>query len=802
MPARLSLRAAALLLCLSAAVVATPVAAHAVTAATISGRVTSASSGMPVGNICVSAEDAGTQRPVASVRSASDGSYTLAATYVDRYYGHALTFFLGRSVGVGDGQALTGIDEALDSAGSLSGTLTDDRGLPVDGLCVSLTVPDYEYSPTQRIIRSDAAGHYRATNLPAGSFHVQARACGSLDYVPTYYPQGFLRSSAAPVTVSAGADTPGVDIAASRAGTVTGSARRPDGSTVPGLCVVVHAGNTAVSEGDRGATTDAQGSYTVVGAVPGSRLVEFHDCASSASPSVWYPDKLNPGDATRVEVPAGGVVAGIDGVIDSGATMSGVVTDTAGAPVDSACVRVFHGTEQVNVTGAMSDADGQWIVRGLPAHPDYYVEFSGCGVGGERYARSYNGGAVRPADAVRIDVPNHSVVTGVNGVLQRGGSLSGTVVRADNANPIKDVWVVVFDPTGFQVAAVPTDAFGTYTARQLNPGDYTVRFGTAGMRGELWYDGGSSAASATPVTIASGVDRPGVNARITYPSVPGAPPAPAATPYDGRLDVWVMVPSDHGASPLTDMQILADGVVVATTSPADHSVNVSGLTNGHNYVITTRARNAQGAGPESPATRATPSAQTSLAISVPGAVTYPGTITVSARLRRSLTGSAVGGVPVKLYSHPHGVFNREDYIGSAVTAPDGLVRFTRRPTTSTDYLFRYDGNAAFRGSMSATRTAFLTAPISVTTSATTYRLGQTISFGTSVSPNRAGAIAYLQIYSSGGWRSIASRTLTSTSRATFTARPTSRGTYSYRIYTPYTTRFQKAFSRTVVIRIA
>ncbi|HEV2892065.1 MAG TPA: fibronectin type III domain-containing protein [Frankiaceae bacterium] len=85
-------------------------------------------------------------------------------------------------------------------------------------------------------------------------------------------------------------------------------------------------------------------------------------------------------------------------------------------------------------------------------------------------------------------------------------------------------------------------------------------------------------------------------------AVPGAPPAVAAAPRDGALDVTWEAPAPNGGSPVasytvTAVPVVAEPVpVVATAGADDRAAALTGLTEGVRYLVTVAAANAAGTG--------------------------------------------------------------------------------------------------------------------------------------------------------------------------------------------------------------
>ena len=87
-------------------------------------------------------------------------------------------------------------------------------------------------------------------------------------------------------------------------------------------------------------------------------------------------------------------------------------------------------------------------------------------------------------------------------------------------------------------------------------------------------------------------------------TVPGAPEAPTAYTYNGRIYVEAREPQDTGGSPITRYEFQTtsgEGGMVDAYFPR---VYINGLVNGRTYQVTVRARNAVGLGPPSPVSNA------------------------------------------------------------------------------------------------------------------------------------------------------------------------------------------------------
>ena len=142
------------------------------------------------------------------------------------------------------GQALTGVEIALQRAGVIAGQILDEDGRPLAGARVDALVSRMIDGRTALVsiasAQTDDRGEFRLAGLPAGQFYVSAfdpafahvgDETGALRYTPTYYPGVASAEQATRVTVTPGTDAPGTvfKLHMVHPAQVTGRIRTPDG---------------------------------------------------------------------------------------------------------------------------------------------------------------------------------------------------------------------------------------------------------------------------------------------------------------------------------------------------------------------------------------------------------------------------------------------------------------------------------------------------------------------------------------------------------------------------------------------
>ncbi|MBA2529873.1 MAG: S8 family serine peptidase, partial [Euzebyales bacterium] len=165
-------------------------------------------------------------------------------------------------------------------------------------------------------------------------------------------------------------------------------------------------------------------------------------------------------------------------------------------------------------------------------------------------------------------------------------------------------------------------------------------------------------------------------------------------------------------------------------------------------------------------------------------VTSGTAVTLSGRLLTSTTSSALGGQSVDVLVRRRGTTSWSR-IARATTTSTGRVSVRHTPAWNADYALRFRGRGTYLGALSAASPLDVATRVTTTLSTTSVVTGRTATLSGAVAPAHAGHSVSLQRRGSDGvWRRISRTRLSSTSGYRFTVKPTSRGTYTYRVVKP------------------
>lgn len=254
--------------------------------------------------------------------SRDDGSYELTSLpqgdyavrieavkppYAGEFYNSKYSCGTADRVMVYEGKTTPNINFTLDEGGSVTGRVFDEEtGKPLALPNVLAYLPNGDCTTPLNGVGED--GRYTIVLRPGKYLIGTGQECGSLqgcEYVAEWYDNAYDLRDAKLITVTLHQEVSGIDLYLARAGSISGYVYDRDGKPIGGARVY------ASSEGypGNGANTEAEGSYTIKGLLPGEYIVQ---ATVSGYVPQYYAGVAGPGSATKVVVKAKDNSPGID----------------------------------------------------------------------------------------------------------------------------------------------------------------------------------------------------------------------------------------------------------------------------------------------------------------------------------------------------------------------------------------------------------------------------------------------------------------------------------------------------------
>ncbi|HMH58291.1 MAG TPA: carboxypeptidase regulatory-like domain-containing protein [Galbitalea sp.] len=303
-------------------------------------------------------------------------------------------------------------------------------------------------------------------------------------------------------------------------GSISGTVYGADAPTTPlwGIAVVLNLpGGSYVQN----ATTGDDGSYSFTGLPAAGYVLHFLPVFGQAYQGQWWNNQASQGTATVLTL-GEGQAATADVTLVSApqtATISGTVRDSNGVGVPSAQVSATPVDENQLGYGltpgfATTDSSGSFTMTGLQADT-YTVQFSPPF--NSNYTATWWNGKSDATEADTLTVTSGEAITGIDGSLGTGATISGFVDAADNPGVGLDGGqVLAVNAAGNDVGFGSVFGGGNYTMSGIPSGRYTLEFypPVNTNYSPTWWQGESSLASADFFSVTAGSALTGYNADL------------------------------------------------------------------------------------------------------------------------------------------------------------------------------------------------------------------------------------------------------------------------------------------------
>lgn len=296
----------------------------------------------------------------------------------------------------------------------------------------------------------------------------------------------FADPATAKFQVAAGVDADGLRVSVMPGGVITG--RVYDETTERGIGKA----RMYVSPAEGGiitdAETDANGEFRFEGLETGAWRVSVDDAPGYPESSGW--------NRPSIKIALGEEYNGVDFALSRGFTISGIVVDKDGKPVQSAYV---NGYAQSNFGGGSQTRDseqttttGQFTLAGFESGQTVQVS-------------AYKSG-LASKERENIEIGERSV-DGIRLVMVPGASISGTVVDANGRSVSNgEITYTKIAGDGGRHSFMDNFSNGTFELGQLSAGTYEIRPGGYNQR---------SNDDAVKITVAEGEEKTGVRLVMT-----------------------------------------------------------------------------------------------------------------------------------------------------------------------------------------------------------------------------------------------------------------------------------------------
>ena len=447
-------------------------------------RVTASSRSLPAPRVTLSSADGGF-----AFEKLPPGTYAVTATatgYARAQYGERQAVSAA-SITLQPGQAVSGIDIALEPAGLIVGQILDEDDRPFAGArveaLVSRMVDGHATFTAIASAETDDRGEFRMPGVPAGPVYVSAfdpafahvgDEGGPLAYTRTYYPGVVVPGQAKPVTAAPG-DAPRVafKLRISRLPRVGGRLTISDGRQLASAAVVMRSTADGAPTTASDVTILPDGTFTFRNVPPGDYQIRARgDVNSGDSLFATYRVRVDDRD-----------LGGIEMMLVPGARIEGRVVVQAHAPEKRAAalsgVRArapfLDGSTFADAVAGEVQPDGTYAIGGVMAG-SHAITLEGLAAPWVLERVTWRG---REVTDTGLATESRQVYSDVVITVTDVASEIAGVVRDSRGTPVEGA-TIVFVPAApqpwtrvsRQLRVLRSGAAGRYSVRGLPPGDY------------------------------------------------------------------------------------------------------------------------------------------------------------------------------------------------------------------------------------------------------------------------------------------------------------------------------------------
>ena len=401
-----------------------------------------------------------------------------------------------------------GLNEQLSQAGSISGSVADGAGNPLDFACVTATKTGTGSKTQDQTFGFD--GYYQFAGLMPGTYTVTASDCGYRGLQSQTYGRQLV--------VRAGHSTNGINFKLRKlqdVGAIAGKVSiRSTGAPAKGVCLIATAHDGKFFGF---AVTNRLGDFKITDLSPARYRVTIQTVDGCEQRTENLAGQTL---GHRVRVLANRTTSGVNAALGQGGSLSGTVTGPGAVPVPGACVEAFpvpRGPAQETLT----DRNGKFKLKGLT--PDQYkvrVNSPFCSVDPSGLSQKWYNNAQTRAAATPVAVARGQVVANINATVGEDGTISGSVT-GPASTPLTGVCVAAVPESPARATLYTVTSNGSYSLADVQPGRYRVEFesgcGATGWASQ-WWNAASSRVGASFITVRSAKEVSNIDAVMSTAS--------------------------------------------------------------------------------------------------------------------------------------------------------------------------------------------------------------------------------------------------------------------------------------------
>lgn len=389
-----------------------------------------------------------------------------------------LVIALFNLVGTAHMNAQSTINET-DATGSISGTVTDEQGVPLAG--VEVTLYDSKSHYTGAHTTTDSNGYYQFRYLKTDAYRILYKDFPRV--ISEYYGDTVSLDDANPISV-AGNAVSNINAKLQYSGGISGKVSSAYGYLLDNLSFSVYQNGSSVSSEKYKLIYEAGGSvgyYQILGLPAGDYHLSIEGRPADQWQQEYFDDAFSLESSSIISVQTRETTTGIDFVLDQNratGTISGRVTTIENVPLSGISVALIDRNSSSQTWGyrqpVETDQNGNY--RFLIVSPgSYTLYFSDRN---ENFSDSYYGGA-NSQDATVISVTAGSENEMLAQQLKPTGMIFGDIRMANGEVPESGSIELYSDANQFQSAIDQVtfdqwDTDRTFSFRSLSPGTYLL----------------------------------------------------------------------------------------------------------------------------------------------------------------------------------------------------------------------------------------------------------------------------------------------------------------------------------------